>query len=201
MNKLLTYVSYIFHPIFISFIGIGIYYTVSPKYYADNYIENRLFQLLILTIIIPLLIFRVLKKLNIASTLMMEDVKERRYPYMIAVILNFYITIFIFKENTEPELHYFFAGISFTAITFLVLSYFNYKASLHSAAISGLTMFVAALSIHYQSNMVFLIGGLLLCNGLVATSRLHLKAHTAQELLIGFFMGLTPQFILMSYWV
>jgi hypothetical protein len=132
---------------------------------------------------------------------MIENIKERRYPYSIAVVLNLYITLFVFKETTEPELHYFFAGISFTAITFLILSYFNYKASLHSAAISGLTLFVIALSLHYQTNMVLLIGGLLLCNGLVATSRLHLKAHTIQELLIGFFMGIAPQFMLISYWV
>ena len=132
---------------------------------------------------------------------MVVQIKERRYPYLIAVILNLYITVFIFKEFTEPELHYFFAGISFTAITFLILSYLNYKASLHSAAISGLTMFVAALSVHYQNNMVLLIGGLLLCNGLVASSRLHLKAHTTQELLVGFFMGIAPQFMLIPYWV
>ena len=142
-----------------------------------------------------------MKKLNVASSLMMENIKERRYPFLIAVILNLYITVFIFKDTSEPELHYFFAGISFTAITFLILSYFNYKASLHSAAISGLTMFIVALSVHYQTNLVFLIGGLLLCNGLIATSRLHLKAHTMQELLVGFFMGLAPQFMLIPYWI
>lgn len=149
----------------------------------------------------PLLIFRVLKKLNVVSSLMLKDIKERRYPYVIAVILNLYITVFIFKETSEPELHYFFAGISFTAITFLILSYFNYKASLHAAAISGLTMFIIVLSVHYQTNMIFLIGTLILCNGLIATSRLHLKAHNTQELLVGFIMGLAPQFILMTYWV
>lgn len=201
MDKLLTYISYVLHPLFLSFTGVGLFYKLTSKYYASEYIESRLFQLFILTIVIPLLIFRVLKKLNLASSLMMKNIKERRYPYSIAVILNLYITIFIFKESPEPELHYFFAGISFTAITFLILSYFNYKASLHAAAISGLTMFVVALSVHYQTNMIFLIGSLILCNGLIATSRLHLKAHSFQELLVGFFMGLTPQFMLMVYWV
>ena len=132
---------------------------------------------------------------------MVEHVKERRYPYLIAVILNLYITLFIFKDNSEPELHYFFAGISFTAITFLTLSYLNYKASLHTAAISGVTMFVIALSAHYQTNLILLIGSLFLCNGLIATSRLHLKAHTVQELIVGLILGLAPQFMLIVYWV
>lgn len=201
MDRLLTYISYILHPLFLSFAGVGLFYTFTAKFYETEYIESRLFQLFILTIIIPLLIFRVLKKLQVVSSLMMTDIHERRYPYFIAVLLNLYITVFIFKATSEPELHYFFAGISFTAITFFILSLLNYKASLHAAAISGLTLFIIAISIHYQINMIFLIGTLLLCNGLVATSRLHLKAHTTQELIIGFFMGIAPQFMLLTYWV
>ena len=132
---------------------------------------------------------------------MMEKISERRIPYIIAVALNLYITQYVFRENVELELHYFFAGISFTSITFLILSFFNYKASVHSAAISGLTMFIIALSIHLQLNLILLIGFLILTNGLVATSRLHLKAHNTLELLIGFTIGLVPQFMMMIYWV
>lgn len=132
--------------------------------------------------------------------MMMDNVKERRFPYLIAIFINLYISIYIFKTN-EIELHYFFAGISFTSIAFFILSYLNYKASLHAAAISGLTMFIAAISIHYQINIALLLGGLILINGLVATSRLHLKAHTILELIIGFAMGLLPQFMMMPYWV
>jgi membrane-associated phospholipid phosphatase len=37
--------------------------------------------------------------------------------------------------------------------------------------------------------------------GAIATSRLHLKAHTPIELLIGAFIGLLPQLILVNYWL
>jgi len=132
---------------------------------------------------------------------MLERVKERRFPYLIAVALNLYITQYVFTESMDLELHYFFAGISFTSITFLILSCLNFKASLHTAAISGLTMFIIALSIHLQLNLIIGIGALILTNGLVATSRLHLKAHSSLELIIGFTIGLAPQFMLMTYWV
>jgi len=132
---------------------------------------------------------------------MLEKVKERRFPYLIAVVLNLYITQYVFTESMDLELHYFFAGISFTSITFLILSCLNFKASLHTAAISGLTMFIIALSIHLQLNLIIGIGALILTNGLVATSRLHLKAHSSLELIIGFTIGLAPQFMLMTYWV
>jgi len=132
---------------------------------------------------------------------MMENVKERRFPYIIGVALNLYITQYVFKENIELELHYFFAGITFSSITFLILSYLNYKASLHTAAISGLTMFIAALSIHLQLNFIILLSFLIFSNGLVASSRLHLKSHNTLELLIGFIIGFLPQFMMMIYWV
>ncbi len=132
---------------------------------------------------------------------MLENIKERRTPYIIAVLLNLYITKYVFNGSIDIALHYFFAGIAFTSLTFLIFSYFNFKASLHAAAISGLTMFVMALSIHYQKNLIFMIGTLLIMNGLVATSRLHLKAHNTTELTIGFFLGLLPQFMMMVYWV
>jgi len=132
---------------------------------------------------------------------MLERVKERRFPYLIAVALNLYITQYVFTESMDLELHYFFGGISFTSITFLILSCLNFKASLHTAAISGLTMFIIALSIHLQLNLIIGIGALILTNGLVATSRLHLKAHSSLELIIGFTIGLAPQFMLMTYWV
>ena len=201
MNRLLTSVSYIFHPLFIPFLGVCLYYSFTYNYHTVEYIQSRVFQLFILTILIPLLILRVLKKLQLSSSLMMENVKERRFPYIIGVALNLYITQYIFKESIALELHYFFAGITFSSITFLILSFLNYKASLHAAAISGLTMFIAALSIHLQLNLIILISLLIFCNGLVASSRLHLKAHTTIELLIGFLIGLAPQFMMMVYWV
>lgn len=201
LNKLLTSASYIFHPLFFPFFGVSIFYCLTYHYYTAEYIQSRVLQLFILTIVIPLLIFRVLKKLHFSSSIMMENIKERRFPYIIAVALNLYITEYVFKENTDSELHFFFAGITFSSITFLILSYLNYKASLHTAAISGLTMFTIALSIHFQLNVIILIGFLIFSNGLVATSRLHLKAHDTLELLIGFIIGFAPQFMMMSYWV
>jgi len=200
LNHILKISSYLFHPIFISFYGVSIYYLNTVKFYPPKYTLIRLAQVFILTVLIPILFFRVLKKLHLINSIMAEKIEERKIPYTIAVALNLYISVFIFTNNT-PELHYFFVAITFTNICFLLLSFLNYKASLHTAAISGLTMFTAALSIHYQIKIVALLGFLILANGLVTSSRLHLKAHTKTELIIGFILGFFPQFILMSYWI
>ena len=61
--------------------------------------------------------------------------------------------------------------------------------------ISGLVMFLVVLSITYQVNITFALSILIFMIGLVATSRLFLKAHTFSELILGFFIGWIPQLV------
>jgi len=67
--------------------------------------------------------------------------------------------------------------------------------------IAGLTMFLIALSIHFKVNMLLWIGFFFFSNGWVASSRLHTESHTYPELIVGFFVGLIPQLILVSFWL
>ena len=183
------------------FLGVCFYYGYTPKYNTETYLYNRLLQLLILTIIIPILSFRVLKRLKLVSSIMAGNVLERRIPYAIGTLLNLYICTYVLRETREPELHFFFVGITFSSIAFLILSLLRYKASLHMAGIGGLTMFIAALSLHFHIDFSIILGALLLINGVVASSRLHTESHNHLELIIGWVMGFFPQFMMIIYWV
>lgn len=68
-------------------------------------------------------------------------------------------------------------------------------------AASGLFMFAVAIGVHFQININGTIGLMLILLGAIATSRLHLNAHTNTELIIGFFVGLFPQLILIKFWL
>jgi hypothetical protein len=68
-------------------------------------------------------------------------------------------------------------------------------------ASSGFFMFAIILSIHYQININGTIALMMIILGSIATSRLHLKAHNNQELIIGLFIGFFPQLILLNYWL
>ncbi len=67
--------------------------------------------------------------------------------------------------------------------------------------LSGILMFVLALSIYYRLNLIYVIAFLIVALGLTATSRLHYKAHTWLELFLGFFIGFLPQLIVLNYWL
>jgi hypothetical protein len=66
---------------------------------------------------------------------------------------------------------------------------------------AGFFMFAIALSIHFKININGTIALMCIILGAIATSRLHLKAHTNIELIIGFFVGTIPQVIVLNYWL
>ena len=68
-------------------------------------------------------------------------------------------------------------------------------------AAAGVLQFFIALSIHFNININATIAVFFIIIGAIATSRLHLNAHTNIELIIGFFIGLIPQLILVNYWL
>jgi len=68
-------------------------------------------------------------------------------------------------------------------------------------AIGGIFMFFIALSIHFSININGTIALLLILIGAIATSRLYMKAHNYPELIIGFFLGLIPQILVLNYWL
>ncbi|MEO8234959.1 MAG: hypothetical protein ABI549_06045 [Flavobacterium sp.] len=104
-------------------------------------------------------------------------------------------------KEVIPELFYFFLGSIISSVIALLLVYLKKKASLHMLGISSLTVFCISCCIHFQVREVLIISLLLLCNGLVASSRLYMKAHTTKELVLGYLIGLFPQLLLLFFWL
>jgi membrane-associated phospholipid phosphatase len=65
----------------------------------------------------------------------------------------------------------------------------------------ALTFFIVGLSIHNQLNIIYTIATLFLLIGLVASSRLYMKAHTITELIIGIVIGVVPQIASWYFWL
>lgn len=131
----------------------------------------------------------------------MATTRERIIPLILNTVIVFLILQRVLPHNEIIELYYFFVGILLTTLTCLILAILNVKASLHMAATGGIFMFFIAISIHFNININGAIALIAIIIGAVATSRIHLKAHTNIELLLGFFVGLFPQLILLNYWL
>lgn len=158
-------------------------------------------QIVIVTIFIPLTFYYLLLSYGKVDSIMLDKKSQRKIPLLIhAVLLYVLITKSITLDNLK-ELHFFFLGSLISTIVAFLLIYAGIKASLHLIGTTALTVFVIGISLHFQIRMLFLIVVLLLLNGVVASSRLIMNAHTNNELFIGSLVGIIPQAVLFYFWV
>ena len=201
MNTLLKSISYIFHPLLMPFFAVAFYFSKSPRFIPLPLINAKLFLLALLTILLPILLFFVLKTLRKVNSINLETSKERIIPLIINCIIVFFIAQQVLPSNEIIELYFFFIGILLSTLACLMLALVNFKVSIHMIASSGVLLFFIALSIHFNININGTIAVFFIIIGAIATSRLHLNAHTTIELIIGFFVGIIPQLIMLNYWL
>jgi len=201
MNYFLQSASFIFHPLLMPLISVGLYFKLTPKFIEPEIIIIKTYAIIIITILIPLISFFLLKNSGLVKSINLKEVKERKYPLMIQIILIFIIITRVFTKYHHPELYYFFIAVAVSSLAALILVIVNFKVSLHQMGIAGVTMFLIALSIHFTENYLFEISLFFLINGWVASSRLETKSHSISELFIGFIFGVFPQFIILNYWL
>ena len=201
MNYFLRSASFIFHPLLIPLISVGSYFTLAPIFNASEIVFVKSYAIIIITVIIPLISFLVLKVLGLVRSIDLKEVTERKYPLMIQIILIFIIINKVFPIYQNPELYYFFVAVLLSTLTALALVVFNIKASLHQMGVATVPFFLIGLSVHFSESYLFAIGLFFFINGWVASSRLATKSHSTSELIIGFFIGALPQVLILKYWV
>ncbi|MGO4818543.1 hypothetical protein [Flavobacterium sp. W22_SRS_FP1] len=201
MKKLLPLFSYVFHPVF-----IPVYATLYYLLLNNSNLENQekylvLSQVALITIVIPLLFFFILRYLGKIGSIMAPGLSERKLP----LLIQCFLIILLVRNNITVEryieLHFFLLGALFSALIALLLLFVRTKASLHMMGISALTLFAFGLTLHYKTQNIALILFLILMNGFVASSRLVMKAHTSTELIIGVLLGSIPQILLLFLWL
>lgn len=201
MDKLLKSISYIFHPLIMPLLGVIFYFSKSPRYIPLEIIQAKVIALFILTIILPILLYLLLKTVGVVHTINLETTKERIYPLVLNGIVILLILQRILTPSQSVELYFFFLGILISNMACLLLAIMKFKASIHMIAISGVFMFFIALSIHFSININGTLALMAIIMGAIATSRLHLKAHSYVELIMGVFIGFIPQLILVTNWL
>jgi hypothetical protein len=123
-------------------------------------------------------LYYLLKTLGKVKSIYLETTGERILP----LALNCIVVLIVIQRIVTPtqiiELYYFFVGILISTMACLILAIFKFKASIHMIAVSGVFMFFIALSIHFSININGTLALMAIIVGAVATSRLHVNAHT-----------------------
>lgn len=201
MKALLNSFSYLFHPLLVPIAGTVSYFMVTPKYSSLELQSGNILPIFILTVIIPIIFFFILRNLGLIRSVFALGIAERKYPLFISIIIYLMILYKVIPQNYVNELYFFFVGLVIASVTILTLLYLNIKASIHLLGMGSLLFFLIGLSIHFEVNITFAIAIHTICTGLVATSRLFIKAHSRAELIVGFLIGTCSQLFMFQYWL
>lgn len=201
MNFLLKSISYIFHPLLMPLAGSIIYFITAPRFIPENIIQAKVFGLIVVTVLIPIVLYFFLRTIGVITSIHLEEAKQRKIPLLLQSLLLLLVIKMVIDVYNYPELYFFFLGILLSSLSAIFIVFFDIKASLHMIGSGAVTMFTIALSIHFEINLILLIAGMIIINGLVATSRLHYKAHSNLELTLGFLIGVIPQLTLVNFWL
>ena len=200
MRLFLKAVSYIFHPLFIPLAGTLAYFALAP-YSSLEQQSGNILPIFILTVIIPIIFFFILKNLKLINSIFAPTIGERKYPLIISIGLYLMILYKVIPLNYISELYFFFIGLLTACTTILLLLFLRFKTSIHLLGTGSLLFFLIGLSIHFEINITIAIGFITLMSGLISTSRLYLKAHSVAELIVGFLIGGLSQLLLFKFWL
>lgn len=201
MQNFLRSFGYIFHPVFIPVYATLLYFLAAHTYFYNHEIYLVFLQVLILTVLLPISLFYLMRSLGLIRSKILLDKKERRLPLAFYALLLFILIKHSFSTFVIPELYYYFLGVLISTLAALALILAGRKASLHMMSIASLIVFVISISIYYNMRFISVTAFLILCAGGVASSRLLVKAHSLGELALGMLIGILPQIGLWFVWL
>ena len=193
--KLYKFISYILHPVLAPIVSTLLYFIIIPNHIPKEFAYRVLSIVFVTTYIIPILLIYFLKKIKLIESYHLMSINERKFPILFFAILSFLLGNLILKTDIIDILAFSFHACTLALGIVYILFFNNIKTSLHTLGISGIIAFICIISYKYQLNLLLLLIFLFILFGIIATSRLKLKAHTLNEVYIGFIVGFLTQII------
>ena len=200
LKKILPLFSYVFHPIFITLYGVLLYILLSGLGF-NSLSLLLLIQVVILTILLPLSVYYLLKATGHVKSFTEATINERKFPILLQATFLFLLLKFSGFIEELPALYFFFLGGLIASIIAFVLTFLNFKVSLHMIGICSLLAFVISLFIYLNKDLIALIALMIVIVGNVASSRLYMKSHNYTELFAGALIGLFSQVLLWRFYL
>ena len=193
---------------------------VNPYTFGVNSLEESGFliaQVILTTVFLPAFSVFMLRQLDFISSLEMPKREERIAPYLIIGMFYIGLVVFFIKSPSiiPNVLSIAFLGATIGLWVLFLINLFS-KISAHTVGIGGLLGMVVIGTFQFKYDQFMLdLGSMGLFNinmktvlvltiliaGLVGTSRLLLKAHTTQQVYIGYFIGFISQFVAYNFLV
>ncbi len=190
-QKFAQTISYIFHPVLVSFYAIA--YLLNMDIFFVNGLPLHgkamlLLLALLTTVVLPLFLMIVYKRMGWISDFHLHDTKERKLPLLTMGFTLLVMGIMLQELQIPAVFNLFYLAAAILTVILLVINNF-WKISLHASAIGGTTGAFFALALQTGVNFLYPVMVLVLLGGIVAYARLKLKSHNAAQVYAGYIVG------------
>ncbi len=200
LNRIAQTISFIFHPFFIPLYSFACLLFAPFWFNAFLIFKSKLILLALIfsfTALFPLINLLFFNFINVIPDIQLRSAKDRPLP--IIIILIFYAALYYVLSEFQLAVIYRWVvlGAGLAIVLVFIINFFT-KVSAHLTAIGGLVGLLLVLSWNYQVNFLKLICLAILISGLLAWSRIALKAHSQFQVYLGFFVGCTTMILVLS---
>jgi len=203
MEKLAHFISWVFNPLTLPIYALMmVMYIPSDHQFFEPYCiylipdESKIAILkmfIFFGVAAPGVVFYWMYKNNQIESIEMNTQKERRLPiiFMFIFCTMLYLLILFFSGKSSILPSYIFSLPLSGAIVAAVFYFLNRwkKVSLHSASAGIMVGFIFAFILHHSAFQMWMLSLTFLISGLIMTTRLYLKKHSLNEVVIGWVLG------------
>lgn len=199
-NRLAILLSVVFHPLIVTTYLFALLFLLAPDLIGVSAFElpalgSLLLLLCLNTFIAPALIIYYFRKMGVITSIYVDDVAERRLPYLACVVV-YGIATYLFGWQLQPigelapQISVILASVTLSLVVVTMVSYF-WKISAHGTGIGGSIGMLSALIIRFdEAALLTPLLITILVGGWLMSARLQLNAHTPLQLLAGVACGL-----------
>jgi membrane-associated phospholipid phosphatase len=196
-------ISYLFHPLFMPTLGLLFIYFSNKINHFNLYVtpsahDKNIFIMAItffFSLVIPAVFVFVLKKAKRIESYHMHQKEERLLPFSfmaMSIFCAYYLLFDYYLIQVEPIIKVFYFGCLLSIIGALIITT-KWKISIHMIGIGGFTGAIFLLSYLSKTDNLLILAGSIIAAGLIAYSRLSLKAHSLKQVVAGFILGFVSE--------
>lgn len=193
-----SFLSYVFHPIFVPLYAIAFLVYIHPSYFTGFSARAKFYTIVISAynlIFYPLLSIVLLKAVGFIDSVFLRTRKDRIIPYMACGIFFFWAyTVFKKQEMYPPIMASFILGVFLAASAGLIANIY-YKISMHAIGMGGWLGVFWVVALSNTMLMTWPLALVLLCTGIVCTARLLITNHTEKDIYSGLIIGFLCQWV------
>ncbi|MBO4370813.1 MAG: phosphatase PAP2 family protein [Paludibacteraceae bacterium] len=196
-DKFANIVSWVFQPLVVPFYGlVALWFAPFFYDYAPQTKLSLLALLAFALVLIPLLCYLLMRKIDFIKTPQADNRLERTGIYAITVFC-YLVAGFILMYTHVGHVYTFVVFVMAACLMVLSVINFFWKISAHAMGMGAMLSAMLMLMWYNQTDRPFIYIVWILLTGLVCAARLQVRAHTPAQLVAGFSVGFVPLFTLL----